>query len=101
MQERYYQENEGIRENADNPIIFLDSSKINMEGPPKIVSQYINSIIKRAESLPFFLVWGEDLLHYRLKTTRDTKVAHFEFYAFATASNSQKLMYELRRRLNF
>ena len=48
-----------------------------MDGPPKIVSQYINSIIKRAESLPFFLVWGEDLLHYRLKTTRDSKIAYF------------------------
>jgi hypothetical protein len=72
-----------------------------MESSAKIVSQYINSIVKRAESLPFFLVWGEDLLNYRLKVNRDSKTAYFDFYSFVSPSNAQKLMYELRRRLRF
>jgi hypothetical protein len=70
-----------------------------MDSSAKILSQYIGSIVKKVDSLPFFIIWGDDLLVYRLKTSKDAKTANFEFYPFVTPTNSQKLMYELRRRV--
>jgi hypothetical protein len=48
-----------------------------MEASPKIVSQYIGSIMKRAESFRFFLVWGEDLVVYREESVKKSKVLTF------------------------
>lgn len=70
-----------------------------MEASPKIVSQYLSSIIKRTESFKFFLVWGEDLVVYRECSMRNAKVLSFECYPFASTLCCQKLMYELRRRV--
>lgn len=70
-----------------------------MESDQKKVSQYISSISKRAQTIPFFLIWSDDIIAFRNDSTKEGSIASFEFYPYVNPSNSQKLMYELRRRL--
>jgi len=58
IQERYFRENEKVKENSDMPLIFLDSTKVNMSSPSKTVIAYISSMLKKVETFPFFLVWS-------------------------------------------
>lgn len=55
-----------MRENADNPIIYLDPKKVNMSSIPKIVGQLIGSLVKRVQTMPFFLLWSDFLIAFRL-----------------------------------
>lgn len=47
FKERIYRENEGIKDNADNPIITLDASVHNMSSSSKVVSSYLNNLLKK------------------------------------------------------
>ena len=52
---------------ADNPIIYLDSKKVNMSAVPKVVGSFLASIVKRIQTMNFFLLWTDDLICFRLK----------------------------------
>jgi len=55
---------------ADNPIIYLDSKKVNMSANPKVVGSFVSSLVKRVQTMNFFLVWSDDLITFRLKEVK-------------------------------
>ncbi len=55
---------------VDNPIIYLDSKKVNMCATPKVVGSFLSSIVKRIQTMNFFLLWTDDLICFRLRESK-------------------------------
>lgn len=48
-----------------------------MSATLKVVSQLVGSVVKRVDSLPFFLIWSEDIIGFRIITSEGKRMGKF------------------------